>query len=265
MLGADDLGDGPVAGVGALTRAAPAAAVSVRDLWFAYRGAPPILRGVTFEARTGEMTVILGESGGGKTTLLRILKGLAVPLRGEVEVLGSPLRQGRMGRLDPRVAYIPQQLGLIRSQSVLTNTLTGALARTGTWRSLLGLAPAEHSREAETILQTLGIGEKAALPVQTLSGGERQRVAIARSLMQHPSVVLADEFVSQLDVVTSREIMALARGVADRGVALVMTTHELDLAREFADRVIVLREGEVALDAVARDVDETVLVKAIRG
>ncbi len=248
-----------------MTRAVPDIAVSVRDLWFAYRDAPPILRGVTLEARTGEMTVILGESGGGKTTLLRILKGLVTPLRGEVEVLGSPLRRGRMGRLDPRVAYIPQQLGLIRSQSVLTNTLTGALARTGTWRSLLGLVPAEHTQEARAVLEMLGIGEKAALPVQTLSGGERQRVAIARSLMQHPSVVLADEFVSQLDVVTSREIMALARGVADQGVALVMTTHELDLAREFADRVIVLREGEVVLDTPARDVDEAALVRAIRG
>jgi len=220
---------------------------------------------VTFDARAGEMTVILGESGGGKTTLLRILKGLVMPLRGEIEILSSPLKRGLMGRLDPRVAYIPQQLGLIRSQSVVTNVLTGALARTGTLRSLLGLMPVEHTEEAEAILHMLGIGEKAALPVQTLSGGERQRVAIARSLMQHPTVILADEFVSQLDIVTSREIMSLARDVADRGVALVMTTHELDLAREFADRVIVLRDGAVALDSPAREVDEAALVKAIRG
>ncbi|RJQ09652.1 MAG: ATP-binding cassette domain-containing protein [Dehalococcoidia bacterium] len=248
-----------------VARVAPGVAVSVRDLWFSYRDAAPILRGVTFDARAGEMTVILGESGGGKTTLLRILKGLVMPLRGEIEILSSPLKRGLMGRLDPRVAYIPQQLGLIRSQSVVTNVLTGALARTGTLRSLLGLMPVEHTEEAEAILHMLGIGEKAALPVQTLSGGERQRVAIARSLMQHPTVILADEFVSQLDIVTSREIMSLARDVADRGVALVMTTHELDLAREFADRVIVLRDGAVALDSPAREVDEAALVKAIRG
>lgn len=247
------------------TRVAPGIAISVQDLWFAYRDAAPILRGVTFNARAGEMTVILGESGGGKTTLLRILKGLVTPLRGEVEILGSPLKRGLMGRLDPRVAYIPQQLGLIRSQSVVTNVITGALARTGALRSLLGLMPAEHTQEAEAILHRLGIGEKAALPVQILSGGERQRVAIARSLMQHPAVILADEFVSQLDVVTSREIMALARGVADQGVALVMTTHELDLAREFADRVIVLRDGAVVLDSPACEVDEAALVRAIRG
>ncbi|MBM4410824.1 MAG: ATP-binding cassette domain-containing protein [Chloroflexi bacterium] len=247
------------------TRVTPGTAIAVRDLWFAYRDAAPILRGVTFDAYAGEVTMILGESGGGKTTLLRILKGLVTPLRGEVEILGNPLKRGRMGRLDPRVAYIPQQLGLIRSQSVLTNVLTGALARTGTLRSLFGLMPAGHTREAEAILRTLGIGEKAALPVQTLSGGERQRVAIARSLMQHPTVILADEFVSQLDVVTSREIMTLARSVADQGVALVMTTHELDLAREFADRVIVLRDGAVAVDSPAREVDEAALVRAIRG
>lgn len=263
MLTPGESGDRQVAGA---MHVAPAIAVSVRDLWFGYGASTPILRGVTLEARAGEMTVILGESGGGKTTLLRILKGLSIPQQGAVEVLGAPLRRGRLGRLDARVAYIPQQLGLIRSQSVLSNVLTGALGRLGTWRSLLGPVPAEYTREAEALLESLGIADKTSVAVQTLSGGERQRVAIARSLMQHPSVILADEFVSQLDVVTSREIMALARAVTDRGVTLVMTTHELDLAREFADRVVVLRHGIVALDVRAREVvDEAALVQAIRG
>lgn len=255
-------GDG---GRGASMTAPPPSAVSVRGLWCGYPGAAPVLRGVDFEARPGEVTVILGESGGGKTTLLRVLKGLTRAQRGEVVVLGETPHRGRSGRLDPRVAYIPQQLGLVRSQSVMANALTGALARTGTWRSLLGWTPTGHVEEAATVLDSLGIGAKAGQAVRTLSGGERQRVAIARSLMQHAEVILADEFVSQLDVVTSREIMALARGVAARGVALVMTTHELDLAREFADRVVVLRDGRVSLSGAAREVDEAVLVKAIRG
>src|SRR3989304_5815359 len=98
----------------------------------------------------GEVTVVLGESGGGKTTLLRLIKGLLPSQRGDIEVLGERPRSRGHGGLDPRVAYIPQQLGLVRSQSVLANALTGALARPGTLRSLLGLWPAEHVAEAHT-------------------------------------------------------------------------------------------------------------------
>ena len=249
---------------GVVIDAPPPVAVSVRHLAYAYGGASPILRDVTLTAHAGEVTVVLGESGGGKTTLLRLIKGLLASQRGEIEVLGERPRSPRAGRLDPRVAYIPQQLGLVRSQSVLANALTGALARTGTWRSLLGWWPAEHLEEAQATLELLGIGEQADQPVRTLSGGERQRVAIARSLMQRPRVILADEFVSQLDAVTSREIMGLVREVAARGVALIMTTHEIDLALDFADRMVVLRDGAVVLDAAAADVEHSALVGAIR-
>ena len=247
-----------------MTDTALPVAVSVRDLAYAYRGASPILRDVTLTARAGEVTVVLGESGGGKTTLLRLIKGLLLSQRGDIEVLGERPRSRGHGRLDPRVAYIPQQLGLVRSQSVLANALTGALARTGTLRSLLGLWLAEHVAEAHATLESLGIGEQAEQAVRTLSGGERQRVAIARSLMQRPRLILADEFVSQLDAVTSREIMGLVRDVAARGVAVIMTTHEIDLALDFADRMVVLRDGAVALDAAVADVDHSALVGAIR-
>lgn len=247
-----------------MTDTPPPVAVSVRHLSYAYRKASPILRDITLTARAGEVTVVLGESGGGKTTLLRLIKGLLTSQRGDIEVLGERLQSRRLGRLDPRVAYIPQQLGLVRSQSVRTNALTGTLARTGTLRSLLGLWPAEHVAEAHATLESLGIGEQAEQAVRTLSGGERQRVAIARSLMQHPRVILADEFVSQLDAVTSREIMGLVRDVAAHGVAVIMTTHEIDLALEFAHRVVVLRDGVVALAAAAADVDHSALVEAIR-
>jgi phosphonate transport system ATP-binding protein len=229
-------------------------AIDARDLWFSYAGGRLVLRGVSASAAHGRITMILGASGGGKTTLLKLLKGLIAPQRGEISVLGRPLiaAPGK-GKLDRRVAYIPQQLGLVRSMTVLDNVLTGALGRVGTLASLVKLWPKDTVAQAHETLAVLGIGHKARDKVYALSGGERQRVAIARALMQGPAVILADEFVSQLDPVTTVEIMEAMRGIAGRGVALLMTTHELDVVERFADRVLVLRDGEKVLDCPAAE------------
>ena len=228
------------------------AAVALRDLTFGYGGKHPVLRGITLEAAPGGITMVLGASGGGKTTLLKLVKGLLAPDRGSIHVFGTPVRPGgRTGRLDRRVAYIPQQLGLVRSLSVLDNTLMGALGRTGTLASLVRLFPRSEIARARDVLDQLGIGHKAAEKVHNLSGGERQRVAIARALMQEARLVLADEFVSQLDPVTTTEIMNILRGLVRDGLTLVMTTHELDLVGRYADHVVVLRDGEKIADAPA--------------
>lgn len=225
------------------------AALSIDDAWLSYVPGRPVLRGVSLEADAGSVTMILGMSGSGKTTLLKLCKGILSPQRGEVRVLGEPVVSARRrGRLDQRVAYIPQQLGLVRTLSALDNAVTGALARVGTLPSLLKLLPADEVLQARETLGRLGIGGKADEKVYALSGGERQRVAIARALMQRPRVLLADEFISDLDPLTSAEIMAIVRGIVASGVAVVMTTHEMDVVRSHADHVIVLREGEKALD-----------------
>ncbi len=230
-----------------------AAALEVHDASFAYRTGRRVLRGVSLDVLPGEITMVLGMSGSGKTTLLKLCKGLLAPQHGEVRVLGESVRAGgRRGRLDPRVAYIPQQLGLVRSLTALENTLVGALGRVGVVPSLAGLFPAADVRRARELLERLGIGHKLDEQVFALSGGERQRVAIARSLMQGPRVLLADELISDLDPVTSANIMRIVRSVAEDGVAIVMTTHEMDVVREHAEHVVVLRDGEKALDVRAR-------------
>ncbi len=226
------------------------AALSIHDAWLSYVPGRAVLRGVSLEADAGAVTMILGMSGSGKTTLLKLCKGFLSPQRGEVRVLGEPVVAAqRRGRLDRRVAYIPQQLGLVRTLSVLDNALTGALSRVGRVPSLLKLMPEDEVRQARELITRLGIGDKADEKVYALSGGERQRVAIARALMQRPRVLLADEFISDLDPLTSAEIMAIVRDIVGSGVAVVMTTHEMDVVRAHADHVIVLREGEKALDA----------------
>lgn len=114
--------------------------------------------------------------------------------------------------------------------------------------SLLRRFPPAELRRAQELLGHLGIGHKADEKVYALSGGERQRVAIARALMQQPRLLLADEFVSQLDVHTSRDILTIVRGIAGDGVAVVVATHEMELVDQYADAVIVLRDGEKVLD-----------------
>lgn len=251
--------DGPSVDAGAR-----APVVVVRDAWYAFPGREPVLRGASLTARAGEITVILGSSGGGKTTLLRLVKGVLFPTRGTVRVLDQvPARPG--GRMNPAIAYIPQQLGLVRGATVLANVLIGASARTGLLRSILGQYAAEEQHRAGELLAALGIAAKAEERVYALSGGERQRVAVARSLMQQPAVLLADEFVSQLDPITSREILDLISGIARTGVAVLMTTHEIDLALQYADRLVILRDGVVTLDAAGTDVDLPALEGALRG
>jgi phosphonate transport system ATP-binding protein len=223
-------------------------ALEASDLWFSYSAGRPVLRGVSLTAEARQITMVLGVSGSGKTTLLKLCKGLLGPQRGTVRVLGGPVVAARRSRLDPCVAYIPQHLGLVRNLGVLDNVLTGALGRVAQLPSLLRRLPTAELRRAQELLERLGIGHKADEKVYALSGGERQRVAIGRALMQEPRLLLADEFVSQLDVLTSRDILAIVRGIADEGVAVVVATHEMELVDRYADAVIVLRDGEKVLD-----------------
>jgi len=135
---------------------------------------------------------------------------------------------------------------------VLDNTLTGALGRVATLPSLVHRFPRDVVHEAHATLESLGIGHKATERVFALSGGERQRDAIARALMQRPHLIVADEFVSQLDPATTTEIMDVMQGIVRGGVALLMTTHELDIVARYADHVVVLRAGVKVLDRPAR-------------
>ena len=235
------------------------------EVCFAYSAGRPILRAVDLTARAGEITMLLGVSGSGKTTLLKLCKGLLAPQRGGVRVGGAEVVAGRRSRLDPTVAYIPQHLGLVRNLSVLDNVLMGVLARVPALGSLAHRFPAATRRRAEELLARLGIGHKAGDLAYALSGGERQRVAVARALMQEPRLLLADEFVSQLDVLTSREIMAVVRDIADAGVAVVIATHELALVDGYADTVVVLRDGEKVLDRRVRPEGTANLALALRG
>jgi phosphonate transport system ATP-binding protein len=226
-------------------------ALEIDDVWFAYEPGRWILKGVSLSVSPGAVSIILGPSGSGKSTLLKIAAGLLSPTRGSVRMTDSTASEA----VSPRAAYIPQQLGLVRTMTALENILMGALGRTSTLASLAKIFADADVTQAKRLLETLKIPQKGDEPVYNLSGGERQRVAIGRALMQRPALVLADEFVSQLDPVTRREIMQLVADIAATGVAFLIASHEVDLVTAYGSKATFLRDGEKVYECSASAVD----------
>ena len=226
------------------------------------RGGVRALDGVDLEIAPGETVALVGPSGSGKTTLLGLLNGLVEPTSGTVLVDGRELagsRSAALRELRARIGYLPQDLGLVPNLRVLSNVLAGRIGRRGLFASLRALvAPARA--EAERVLELLdrlGIGEKLYQRADALSGGERQRVAIARALYQEADALLADEPLSALDPARAEETLALLFRVAtEEAWTLVLSMHDVALARAHATRLVGLREGRVLFDAPAGDVGE---------
>ena len=218
-------------------------ALVLRDVGYAYPGRPPVLKHVTLGVPKGCISVVLGPNGSGKTTLLRIAAGLQPPAPGDV-TLGDDT-PARAASRRGRIGYIPQQLGLVRSASVYENVLMGGLRRTGTLGSMLGLVPRDVQDQAYDALEAVGLREKAERSVRHVSGGERQRVAIARTLVQKPDVIVADELIASLDAVQAHAVMEILRGLKRRGTALLMSLHQIDVALANADQVAFLVRGSL--------------------
>src|SRR3989337_1359410 len=178
-------------------------AVELSNVWYSPDGKHHTLKNIDLKIKRGASTALIGPSGSGKTTLFKIITRLLKPCSGSVCIKGSS------GELEKhKVGYIPQQLGLVRSRTALENVLIGAHSRIGFAGALLGVFPQREVELALKYLKLVGIAHKADRIVYTLSRGERQRVSIARALMQEPEIILADEFVSNLDILTARELWA---------------------------------------------------------
>jgi phosphonate transport system ATP-binding protein len=221
------------------------AALRVEGLWFAYREADWVLKDVCLSIPQGKITMLMGPSGSGKTTLLKLLAGILTPTRGQIAVLDQTIGNQSQRALSSLIGYIPQQLGLVRNLTALENVLMGALGRCGNG-VLFGLFPKTEIERARAAIDLMGIADKTDEKVFHLSGGQRQRVAIARTLLQHPRVVVADEFVSDLDMALALEILSRIRRAAEQEqITFVMSMHRQGIVREFADHVVTLKEGKI--------------------
>jgi len=218
------------------------------------------MKNLDLEIEPGEFVVIVGSSGAGKSTLLRAINGLNRLTAGSVEIDGRavPQREGReLRELRKGIGMIFQDFRLVKRLNVLSNVLIGRLAHVPAWRSMFNFWPQADRDIALDALQRVGIPEKAWTRASSLSGGQQQRVGIARALAQQPAIILADEPVASLDPVTTHQIMRdLVRINRELGITTLVNLHFLDLAREYGERLIGLRHGELVYDGSARTVTD---------
>jgi phosphonate transport system ATP-binding protein len=229
--------------------------LAVRDLTMVYGNGHTALQGMNLSVEAGELVVVLGSNGCGKSTFMKCVVGLNRPTTGTVEIAGrnltglsgDALREARLP-----LALISQHANLVRRRSVLANVCSGSLGRHRTLATALGRVPRSEVEPALGYLAEVGLAELAAQRAGTLSGGQAQRVAVARALAQLPQVLLADEPLASLDPEAADEVMRLLRRLAtEDGLAVVVVLHQPELATRYADRLVGLRRGRVLFDRAA--------------
>ncbi|HET9332895.1 MAG TPA: ABC transporter ATP-binding protein [Gemmatimonadota bacterium] len=222
-----------------------------RDLWFRYPAAElDAVAGVDLDASPGEMVAILGPNGAGKSTLLRLLLGAAVPRRGDVEYRGRPAACWDAVERARRIGVLPQHEEPAFPVSVLELVSMGRYPHLGAWRR-----PDAADRAAVgRALDRCRVAPIADRPYATLSGGERQRARLARALAQEPESLALDEPTASLDLAHEMEIWEILREEAARGRAILLTTHHLNLAARYADRLVLMDRGRVAVAGPPQDV-----------
>ncbi|RTR27069.1 amino acid ABC transporter ATP-binding protein [Deinococcus radiophilus] len=207
--------------------------------WF---GKHHVLRDVKMQVGSGEKVVIVGPSGSGKSTLIRCINRLEEFQQGDIVVNGHRLSETRNLPLVRReVGMVFQQFNLFPHMSVLDNVTLAPV-------KLRGLSPAQAQERAMSLLKRVGIAEQAHKFPPQLSGGQQQRVAIARALAMQPQVMLFDEPTSALDPEVVGEVLDVMRGLANEGMTMIVVTHEMGFAREVADRVVFMDQGQLLED-----------------
>ena len=225
-----------------------------------YPGGVKALNNVSLEINEGDFLIIVGMSGAGKSTLLRTVNNLVKPTEGEVFVDSRNVTKANkkeLKKIRSDIGMIFQTFNLVNRSSVLKNVLTGRLSQVSTIRSILGLWPNEDKQIAFESLNQVEILEKAYVRGSNLSGGQQQRVGIARALAQKPKVMLADEPVASLDPITSRVVMKYLKEInQELGITTIVNLHFLDLAKEFGERLIGLKDGKLVYDGKVEDVSD---------
>ncbi len=212
-----------------------------------------ILNDVSFTAQSGEIVALLGGSGAGKSTLLRCLNLLERPSAGSIEIADTRLNfseavlkitEEQQRSLRAKVGMVFQQFNLWPHRSVLGNLIEAPI-------QVLTKTKEEAILEAQTLLAQVGLKHKQVSYPSQLSGGQQQRVAIARALMMHPQVMLFDEPTSALDPKTVSELLVLMKTLAQKGMTMIIATHEMSFARKIADQILFLDQGRIVEQGTA--------------
>ena len=207
----------------------------LKDVAIGYDSSDPLVKVPDLHVFPGEIIAIAGPSGIGKSTLLRTIAGLVSPISGTLEVCGKTLPES-----PPRghLGYVPQKLGLVRHASVRHNVDQGARAGTRLRK--------ERNERSTGAIEQMGLTDKSREPIRRLSGGQQRRVATARTLAQRPRLILADEFLSELDEETLSSVLeAVTNYVRKNDASLIVVEHDITRAKMMADKLLVIDDGRV--------------------
>lgn len=227
------------------------------------------LKDINLAIEQGEFVAIIGLSGAGKSTLIRTINRMHDITDGTLTVDGvnvMELKGARLRQFRRNIGMIFQSFNLVTRTTVIKNVLTSRVPELPFWRALLGAYPKKDKLEALEALDKVGILDKAFVRADQLSGGQQQRVALARTLAQNPKIILADEPVASLDPVTAKQVMDDFRRInREMNISVLINIHHVDLALQYADRVIGIKAGEVVYDGPASEVNEAVLAEVYGG
>lgn len=208
-----------------------------------------VLKGINLKVNDGEVVVLVGASGSGKSTFLRCLNLLAAPTSGSVLIDGVDITDPSvdLNQIRRKVGMVFQSFNLFENMSVIENIKLAP-------KKLLHTSDAAAEKEARQLLKRVGLLDKADMMPKYLSGGQKQRIAIARALAMHPEAVLFDEPTSALDPEMIGEVLDVIRDLAKDGLTMVIVTHEMSFAREVGTRMIFLDRGKIIEDGAPKQV-----------
>lgn len=237
--------------------------ISAQGISKSYADAEPVLSDISLDIRRGESVALIGSNGAGKSTLLKCLVGLHHLSSGTMQSLGETFdvspskRQQRSMR--SQIGFVFQNHGLVRRLSAHSNVVQGLLGQRGSWRGWhQSVAPALWRTKALDALSEVRLADKARSRVDQLSGGQAQRVAIARALVRQPTLFIADEPTASLDPASGHDVMRQFVSLAkDKGITLVFTSHDMDHAVRYADRIVALKGGRIFFDRASAAVSKT--------
>ena len=221
------------------------------------------LKNINLNIEQGEFVAIIGLSGAGKSTLLRTINRMHDISEGSLTVNGQEVNDlsGKdLRKFRRKVGMVFQSFNLVTRTTVINNVLTSRVPDMPLWKSIIGLYSKEDKVIALEALDKVGILDKAYVRADQLSGGQQQRVALARTLAQKPEIILADEPVAALDPITAKQVMDDFKKInKELNMSVLINIHHVDLALNYADRVIGIKAGEIVYDGPATKVDSEVL------
>ena len=225
--------------------------LSIRDLHKIYPGGVHAVKGVSFDVHEGESVAVIGSSGSGKSTVLRCINRLIEPTEGVIQLRGEQINTplADVNEVRSRIGMVFQSFELFSHLKVLDNITLGL-------RHVRGMSKSKAEEVALDVLERVDMLERIEAYPGNLSGGQKQRVAIARALAMKPEVILFDEPTSALDPELIGSVLKTIRGLADEGMTMLIVTHEINFARDVADRIVYLDHGQVAEEGPSSIINE---------